>query len=171
MKSFASQGYLLRRARVEVRLIYTGFLLLVMIGMMTMAAFQLRAIGPTPSRIEAYYRGGDVGGEMRFEKSFRELVEVTHFHSFMMGIVYLVLAHLFIATPMAPKRKRALIIIAFGGLSGDILAPWLIRYVSGALAPLLIVAWLAEWVGFLAFTLVPIREMWFAHGRTELPLE
>ena len=171
MKSFASQGYLLRRARLEVRLIYTGFLLLVVLGMLTMAAFQLNHVGPTPARIAAYYRGGDVGGEMRFEKTFRELVEVTHFHSFIMGIVYLVLAHLFIATPMATSSKRFVIVAAFAGLSGDIIAPWLIRYVSASAAYLLMLAWLAEWGGFLAFTIVPIREMWFTHERADLPLE
>lgn len=171
MKAFAGQGYLLRRARLEVRLIYTGFLLLVMIGMVTMAAFQLNHVGPTPARIGTYYRGGDVGGEMRFEKTFRELVEVTHFHSFIMGIVYLVLAHLFIATPMKHTAKRLVIIAAFAGLCGDIISPWLIRYVSASASYLLILSWLAEWCGFLAFTIVPIQEMWFSHGRTDFPLE
>ena len=171
MRAFAASGYLLRDARFEVRLIYTGFLLLVLLGMVTMAAFQLHHIGPTAARVAAYYRGGEVGGQMTFPKTFRELVEVTHFHSFIMGVVYLVLAHLFIATALRPALKQQLILVAFAGLAGDLVAPWCICYVSGAFAYLQVAAWLAEWVGFGAFICVPIIEMWCSDGRAEFPPE
>jgi hypothetical protein len=171
MRAFAAGGYLLRDARLEVRLIYTGFLALVLIGMATMAAFQLHHIGPTPNRIAAYYRGGEVGAEMTFPKTFRELVEVTHFHSFIMGVVYLVLAHLFVATPVPPSLKQTLIVVGFAGLAGDLVAPWLIRYLSGGFAYLQVTAWVAEWIGFGAFIFVPIIEMWFSDGRAEFPPE
>jgi hypothetical protein len=171
MRAFASNGYLLRQAKLDVRLVYTGFLLLVLVGMLTMAAFQAYHIGPTPSRVAAYYRGGDSGGEMTFPKTFRQLVEVTHFHSFIMGMVYLVLAHLFLATTVSPNLKRGLIVLAFVGLAGDLVSPWLIRYVSGALAYVQLASWLAEWVGFGAFVGVPLVEMWFGNGSDELPPE
>jgi hypothetical protein len=171
MRAFAAAGYLLRDARLEIRLVYTGFLILVLVGMVTMAAFQVHHIGPTPSRVAAYYRGGEVGGQMTFAKTFRELVEVTHFHSFIMGVVYLVLAHLFVATPLRPVVKQWLIVLAFAGLAADLIAPWLVRYVSGGFAYLQVVAWLAEWIGFGAFVFVPIGEMWFSDGRAEYPPE
>jgi len=171
MRAFASSGYLLRDMRLEVRLVYTGFLLLACIGMLTMAGFQVYQIGLTPSRIVAYYCGGEVGGEMTFAKTFRQLVEVTHFHAFIMGVVYLVLAHLFLATPVRPRWKRYLIVLAFGGLVGDIVSPWLIRYLGGAFAYLLVLSWLAEWIGFGAFITVPIAEMWFTYGPAEFPPE
>jgi hypothetical protein len=171
MRAFATSGYLLRDSRLEVRLAYTGFLLLVLVGMATMAAFQLHHIGPTPSRIAAYYRGGEVAAQMTFAKTFRELVEVTHFHSFIMGVVYLVLAHLFIATPVRPIVKQGLIVLAFAGLAGDLIAPWLIRYVAASFAYLQVASWLAEWIGFGAFIFVPIGEMWFSNGRAEFPPE
>jgi hypothetical protein len=171
MRAFGANGYLLRDARLEVRLVYTAFLLFVALGMLTTAAFQLRHIGATPSRVAAYYRGGERGAEMAFPKTFRELVEVTHFHSFVMGIVYLVLAHLFIATTVRPALKRGCIVLAFAGLAGDLMAPWLIRYLSATFAYALLVSWLAEWVGFGAFVCVPIGEMWFRNGRAEFPPE
>ena len=171
MRAFAGNGYLLRTARVEVRLVYTAFLLLTLIGMLTMAAFQLKHVGPTPGRIAAYYRGGERAGEMTFAKTFRELVEVTHFHSFIMGVIYLVLAHLFIATTVRPALKRWLIVAAFLGLAGDIVSPWLIVYVSGAFAPLLMVTWLGEWVSFGAFVFVPLVEMWAYGDRDDVPPE
>jgi len=171
MKAFAANNYLLRHARLEVRLIYTAFLGLVVVGMLTMAAFELYHIGPTPSRVAAYYRGGEHGGEMTFAKTFRELVEVTHFHAFIMGIVYLVLAHLFIASPLRPDIKRGFILLTFAGLFGDLLSPWLVRYVSAMFAPVALLSWLAEWIGFTAFVAVPLVEMWGAPARNRRPPE
>jgi len=171
MRAFASNGYLLRDAKLDVRLVYTAFLLLVLIGMITMGVFQLYHIGPTPSRAAAYYRGGESGGQMMFAKTFRELVEVTHFHSFIMGIVYLVLAHLFLATALSLRLKRGFIVLAFLGLGGDLVLPWLIRYVAAGFAYLQLASWLAEWVGFGAFVSVAIVEMWFSNGRDDFPPE
>jgi len=171
MKVFASSGYLLRYARPEVRLVYSAFLLLTMVGMLTMAAFEIVHIGPTPARVAAYFRGGEVGEEMAFPKTFRQLVEVTHFHSFVMGIEYLILAHLFVATAISPQIKRGLIILGFVGLAGDLVAPWLIRYAAAPFAYLLLLSWLAEWISFGAYIGVPIAEMWFAHGKREFPPE
>jgi hypothetical protein len=171
MKAFVSRGYLLRDARLEVRLAYSGFLVLTFIGMITMAAFQLYHIGPSPQRIAAHYRGGDVAGSMTFAKTLRELVEVTHFHSFIMGLVYLVLAHLFIATTAPLVLKYTLLVVAFGGLFADLIAPWLIRYVSAGFVYLQLMAWPAEWIGLGAFVVVPIREMWFTNGLEDVPIE
>ena len=47
-----------------------------------------------------------------------------------MGIVYLVLAHLFIASPLRPYIKRGFILLTFVGLFGDLLSPWLVQSVS-----------------------------------------
>ena len=33
MRAFAASGYLLRDARLEIRMVYTGFLLVVLVGM------------------------------------------------------------------------------------------------------------------------------------------
>jgi len=57
------------------------------------------------------------------------------------------------------------------GLAGDLIAPWLIRYVAASFAYFQIVSWLAEWAGFAAFIAVPIGEMWFTNGRNEFPPE
>ncbi len=171
MRAFAAPGYLLRDAKIDVRIVYTAFLFLVLIGMITMGAFEMYHIGPTPDRAAAYYRGGESTGQMTFPKTARELVEVTHFHAFTMGVVYLILAHLLLATGLSPRMKRAFIVLGVGGLAGDIVAPWLIRYASAGFAYLQLTAWLAEWVGFGAFVIVPIREMWFSNGRDEFPPE
>ena len=120
MKVFGSSGYILSDARLDVRLVYTGFLVLVLVGMATMALFQVEAIGPGPTQIAAYFRGGERNGAMAFPKTFRELIELTHFHAFVMGVVYLVLAHLVLATSASDTVKRIAIVLAFAGLAGDV---------------------------------------------------
>ncbi len=171
MRSFGVSGYLLRHARLEVRLVYTAFLFLVTVGLGTMAAFEAGQIGPTPQRVASYYRGGEHGGEMSFPKTFRELVEVTHFHSFIMSIVYLVLAHLFIATGVGPRTKLVLIALAFAGLVGDLVGPWLIRYLAAGFSYLQLASWGCEWIGFAGFIYYPLREMWFRYEIDEFPPE
>jgi len=166
MRVFGSSSYLLSDARVEVRLVYSGFLLLAMIGMATMALMQWKHIGPTPAAIATYFRGGEREGAMTFPKTFRELVELTHFHAFIMGVVYLVLAHLVLATSASELVKRIAIVLALVGLVGDLVGVWLIRYVSGAFAWAQVLFWGAEWVGFAMFVYYPLREMWFREGRS-----
>ena len=171
MRAFASSTYLLSDARFEVRLVYTAFLVLVVVGFLTMAVFQLVHIGPTPGRIAIYYRGGMREMAMVFPKTFRELVEVTHFHAFIVGVVYLVLAHLFLATSVPDWLKRAGIIVAFAGLAGDMIGIWLIRYVSAYFAYTQVLFWGCQWVGCAALVGFPLREMWFQQSRRELPPE
>lgn len=171
MKAFVFSGYLLRNARLEVRLAYTAFLVLSGVGLATMAAFQLLHVGPTPAQAAAYYRGGERAGELLFGKTARQLLEVTHFHAFTMAIVYLVMAHLVIATGASERTKRAAIVAGAVGLAGDVGAPWLVRFVSPAFAWLLVAAWIAEWAAFAAFVFCPLREMWFTNGRRTLPPE
>jgi hypothetical protein len=171
MRSFGTTGFLLSQARLEVRLVYSGFLVLTLAGMLTLAILQVKHVGPTPARIAAYYRGGTRGAEMTFPKTVRELVELTHFHAFVMGLVYLVLAHLLIATNAPGWVKLAGIVLAFVGLAGDLIGVWLIRYVSAAFAYLQVLSWTCQWVGFATFFYYPAREMWFGQGRPALPPE
>lgn len=168
MRTFGAGSYLLSEARVEVRLVYSGFLLLAAVGFLTMAAFQVSHVGPTPQRVATHYRGGTRDMTMVFPKTFRELVEVTHFHAFVMGLVYLVMAHLFLATRASDRVKRIGIAAAFGGLAGDLVGGWLVRYLSPAFAYALVGCWMLEWAGFGAFVYWPVREMWFEDERNSL---
>ena len=160
MRAFGNSGYLLGNARFEVRLIYTGFLCLVTIGLASMAAMQLGHYGLTPEDIAIAVRGGDRAGAMVFEKTFRELIELTHFHAFSMGVVYLILAHLMVATRAPARVKQGAIVLGFAGLVGDMAGLWLVRFTSARFAWLVLAAWAAEWTSFAAFVLVPLWDMW-----------
>ena len=161
MKAFSNPAYMLANARLEVRLAYTGFLVLVVVGMTTMGLFQWVYIGPWPTDVALHFRGGERDGAMVFPKAFRELVELTHAHAFVMGGVYLILAHLIIATTAPPRVKVWAVAAGFGGLLGDVIGVWLIRYVSALFAYTQILAWAAEWASFLVLVYYPLHDMWF----------
>ena len=57
MRSFGTSGYLLGDARFEVRVVYTAFLLFVLVGMATMAAFQLDPRRPAPGADRGLFAG------------------------------------------------------------------------------------------------------------------
>lgn len=161
MKAFSNPGYMLANARLEVRVAYTGFLALIVVGMTTMGIFQWAYVGPWPADIAVYFRGGERDGAMVFPRAFRELLELTHAHAFVMAAVYLVLAHLIIATTAPPRVKVWAVGAGFAGLLGDVSGVWLIRYVSAGFAYTQVLAWAAEWVSFALLVYYPLHDMWF----------
>jgi hypothetical protein len=161
VRAFGSGNYLLSDARLEVRLAYTGFLLLALIGFASTAVFQLFHVGPTPALIATYFRGGERGDVMVFAKTARELMEATHFHAFTMGLVYLVLAHLLLATTAPEGVKRAAVVVGFVAFAGDLVGGWLVRYCGAGFASLLLACWIGQWAAFGAYLYFPMREMWF----------
>lgn len=165
MRAFGVSGYLLRNARVEVRLVYTGFLLLLAVGLGTTAALQWAHVGPRPADVATHFRGGErADGSMAFAKTTRELVELTHFHAFVMSAVYLILAHLLLATAAPDAVKRGAIVLGFLGHAGDLAGPWLITFVSGGFAWWQLASWMAQWTAYAAFVACPLAEMWIADG-------
>jgi hypothetical protein len=160
LKNFTYPVYRLAAASREVRIIYTGFLIFAALGMLTIGLYQLKRIGVTYDLIVAYYRGGELEQEMTYPKTFTQLLETTHFHAFIMGISFLTLAHLFIATGLGPRMKWSVIGLAFFSSLADIAGPWLIRYISPAFAILQFFAWLGMWLGYGALILLPLYEMW-----------
>jgi len=160
LRQFTHSNFFLARASKETKLIYTGFLLLATIGLLTIFAFQAARIGIGYEQLVVHYRGGELRQEMAFPKTFAELLEVTHFHAFIMAIIFLALAHLFIATSLRFSLKSFITITAFLGTLIDLTAPWLIRYVSPLFALLQLLSWVGMWIGYVPMILVPLYDMW-----------
>lgn len=161
MRDFGNYWFQLRKARLETKLAYTGFLILTALGLLTNLGFQIARIGLTFERIAAHYRGGELPEALAFPKTFGELLELAHFHTFMMGIVFLILAHLLIATSIKPSTKYMLIAFAFVGSLTDLAGPWLIRYLSPLFAVIQLLSWVLEWIGYGGMIVIPLYEMWF----------
>jgi hypothetical protein len=160
MRHFGLSGYRLRHAPLEVRLVYTGFLGFMMVGLVTIGLFQAVQIGVRLSEVGAYYRGGETETAMTFPKTFIQLLEVTHFHAFIIGVVFLILGHLTLATGLSSPWKGGLLLSALAGSLGDLSGGWLIRYVSTGFAVLQLLSWLALWVGYGGMIVAALWEMW-----------
>lgn len=164
MKSFASSSFRLRDASFEIRLVYTLFLFFIIGGLATTWAFQFQRIGLSYERIVAYYLGGEIQGQMFFPKNLNALLEETHFHTFMMSVIFLILSHLFLATAVSRKTKLFFILTTFFSHAFDMACVWLIRLQSPAFAYLLMAAWIGLWVGYAGMVLIPLYEMWLSSG-------
>jgi hypothetical protein len=160
MRLFALSGYRLRAAPREIRLVYTGFLGFVLVGLVTIGLFQAVQIGVRLSAVAAYYHGGETETAITFPKTFIQLLEVTHFHAFVMGVVFLILGHLTLATGLSSCWKGGLLLSAFAGSLGDLAGGWLIRYVWTGFAALQLLSWLALWAGYGGMVVAAIWEMW-----------
>ena len=168
MKNFATPSFRLRDASFEIRLVYTLFLLLILAGLVTTWFFQFQRIGISYERIVVYYLGGEIGGQMFFAKNPNALLEETHFHAFSMSVVFLILAHLFMATSLSRGAKLFFILTTFFSHVFDMGGSWLTRMVSPMFAYLLIFSWVGLWLGYAGMILVPLYEMWVTpNSKTE----
>jgi hypothetical protein len=169
MRTFGVPGFRLSHAPWETRFVYTAFLGLTLIGLITIGMFQGVQIGVRLSEIAAYYRGGENGTTMTFPKTFVQLLEVTHFHAFIMGVVFLILGHLLLATGLSNRWKRGLLLSALAGSMGDLAGTWLLRYVSAGFALLHLLAWLLFWIGYGGMLMASVWEMWGHHPQVPTP--
>ncbi len=181
MRNFTKKGSWLDQTSLEIRVIYTLFILFALVGHLSFILISVYRIGPGVSDIMRHYRGdeGGVGGihrpavpeapagaaplagaEMAFPKEFMELLEVTHFHAYIEGILLLVLAHLFAAVPLSTRARMTVIVIAFGSTFLDLISPWLIRYGTGGFAYLQIAAWIGMILSSIPLLFLPLWAMW-----------
>jgi hypothetical protein len=160
MKNFAYSSFRLRDASFEIRLVYSLFLLLVLVGLATTWVFQFQRIGFSTQRVVAYYLGGEIQGQMFFPKNLTALLEETHFHAFMMSVVFLILSHLFLATSARKGTKLFFILMTFFSHLADMGSTWLVRTSSPAFAYLLLVSWAGLWIGYGGMISLPLCEMW-----------
>lgn len=150
MREFGKGQFSLREAPRALRMIYAGFLLLTLVGLLSQVGFQAGRIGLRPAAIARYYRGDDTGEVMAFPKTFGQLLEVTHAHAFVMAVFFLILAHLFAGAAVPGGVKATVLGVTFGGILGDLAGPWLTRYAAAGFAWLVLAAWIAEGAGLAA---------------------
>lgn len=93
-----------------------------------------------PTSVVAYYNGSEE--DFRPARSAASMLETTHMHLPMMGLVLLMLTHLVVFLPQARGVKAAAIVSAFAFAVLEESGGWLVRFVSPALAILKVVGFL-----------------------------
>lgn len=164
VKNFAYSSFRLRDASFEIRLVYSLFLVFILAGLATIWAFQFHRIGFSYERITAYYLGGETQGQTFFPKNLNALLEETHFHTFTMSVVFLILSHLFLATSVSRATKLTFILMTFFSHAAGIASTWLSRTQWPGFSYVLMVSWISLWIGYLGMILVPAYEMWLWRG-------
>lgn len=93
-----------------------------------------------PASVVTYYNGAET--DFRPPRSAASMLETTHMHLPMMGMVLLFLTHLVIFVPMPRGAKVAFIATAFVSALLEEGAGWLVRFVSPLFAPLKVAGFL-----------------------------
>lgn len=157
MRNF-NQRFRLRDSDRHIRLLYTFFLLLMLMGFTFSFIWAHSMTGLSPQGVADHYRGSDTTfGE---PMSFRELAEVTHFHLFTMPVVFMILVHVLYLTAVSHTTKVVTTWMAFGGVMLDLGSPWLITYVSPIFVLTMLTGDLFMTVSFLIMMAIPLYEMW-----------
>lgn len=119
-----------------------GWTLVFMTGLwVTNAALQASRIGLTPGAVAEHYRGSEE--DFRPARTPGSMLEVSHAHLGMLGLVVLLLTHLAIFAPLPERTKGALIHAAFASAFVNEGSGWLVRLLHPGFAWLKLAAFLA----------------------------
>lgn len=120
-----------------------AFLVLFLSGfVVTNFLMYFERMGLTPSSVTSYYNGNEE--EFRPARTYGSMLEVTHGHLPMMGLVLLMLTHLVIFAPFSRKQKILLISASFAAALAEESGGWLVRFVAPEFA----------WVKIIGFCLL-----------------
>lgn len=127
MREFSGRGPALDRLERGPRIVYSGFLVFLLAGLVSAAVLHWDGMKDGAA---AYWRGDEAA--MMYPKSARQLWELTHFHLFTEPVIWLVVAHLY-----HMGGGRALVSIGtMLAVAVQIVLPWVIVYLTAAAAPL-----------------------------------
>jgi len=158
MKYFSNRSQLVRMD-FHTRLIMTFFLVFMLLAGAVSLLMSSQRTGLDPAGAAVYYRGDEQG--MAFPKEPVELLETSHFHLFIMPVVFLTTGHLFLMSAWSSRWKTFVVSSCFVYILLDVAKPWLIRYVSASWGVLAPINGALLGLTLLLCILVPIYEMWF----------
>lgn len=126
----------------SLRVVARWITIVQLVGYTTSLAFVWHTTRLVPAGVVARYRGAatdSVAAAMQFPKSFSEMLSITHTHLLSMAVIFLVngVALAFCRRP-AERWRRLLIVESFVALLVSFSAMWLMRYVDGGFAWLLV---------------------------------
>jgi hypothetical protein len=106
----------------------------------TNSALYFSKMSLRPASVVAYYNGSEE--DFRPPRSAASMLETTHMHLPMMGMVLLFLTHLAIFVPLPRKTKVTFILTAFISAALEEGSGWIVRFVSPGFAVLKVAGFL-----------------------------
>ncbi len=184
MRQFA-RPFPITRLSLEARVLYTGFLLFLVLGFASSGWLYADSFGAlSAERATEYYRGApapapapavdDAGGPalvlpdeaaipaepLRVEKPARQVLETFHFHLFTVPVVLLIVGHLFMLTSLSVRLKVGVIAFSSAATFVHLLAPLLVRFSGPGWGVLMPVSVVGAALGWLPMLVWPLWEMW-----------
>ncbi|MFN7142652.1 MAG: hypothetical protein ACK4YP_02670 [Myxococcota bacterium] len=154
MREFTGRGPALRRLDRGARVVYSAFLVFLLVGLATAGLLHWDGMGATAAGATTYWRGDEPA--MVYPKSFRQILEVTHFHLFTEPVVWLVVAHLY-----HMGGGRGLVSLGtLGAIALQIALPWCVSYVSPVFGALFLPVTAGVVLGLAWMIVDSLREMW-----------
>ncbi len=157
MKDFAGKN-MLRRLDVGGKLVYSAFLLFAAGGLLTAALLHGDGMGSSATSAATYWTGDESG--MVYPKSYRQILELTHFHLFTEPVTFLVVAHLYNLGSGPIRRRATITALTILAMGIQIALPWLVVYVNVAFSVLFIPAHAMLLAGLLWMSFAALWEMW-----------
>jgi hypothetical protein len=149
---------------VPMKIALTSYVLFMLVGLATSIALYHNQFDFSADDASTYYRGNQ-GQEnvqtFHVAKSYRELLETTHFHIYIMPVVYLAFVHLYFLSAQPQWEKVLMSLATFLGLGAEVAAPWLVRYYGGAWADLFWFSGLAITIPTIWMALICLFELWW----------
>ena len=152
----------------ETKFIYTLFLFFTIAAYAVMGLMMKGRTGFNTRSIAEYYCGneGQPGvAEMKYRKTYAEMMETTHFHIFSIPLLVFIQGHIFLLCGWPRGVKVVIVLGAFLGAGLQLGAPWLVWGISPLYAPLVIAGRLLLGGAFAIFTVVPLIAMWRTRGQ------
>jgi hypothetical protein len=149
MREFAGKG---RLGKLDPggKLVYTAFLIFMVAGLVSAAL--LHGDGMGVSKAAEYWRGDE--SQMLYPKSYRQILELTHFHLFTEPVCFLVVAHLYNLGTQKLLIRTIITTMTILAIAAQIALPWLTVYGSATFGILMLpvhtslllgVLWMAGW--------------------------
>lgn len=130
MRDFTNTGGRLQRLPWPSKALYATYNLLTTAGFLTAVALYWDGLGLTAEGASRWYLGNaddPAATAIVFEKSTRDLLQITHQHLFAMPVALLVLGHLFLLSRGGPW-KGAVVVAAGLMLACHVAGPWIIHF-------------------------------------------
>lgn len=96
-----------------------------------------------------------------FPKPYREILDITHVHSFTIPLIIFVMSRILSMTLVSDWIKITIYCTAFAGIIMNLSGPWLVRFASGVFSLSLIASYILLGLCFIALISIPLYEMWF----------
>lgn len=178
MNSIVRNGATLSTVSGPLRQIAIWLLVCLTIGYSTGLLFVYHTTGVTPAGVADRYRGNqpattgdpaqpiptsdgaDDGAELQFEKSFAEMLNITHTHILSMATFFALTAGVFAFAQRPSKRLRSFLIVEpFVAIVTSFFAMWLMRYVHNGFSYLLMLSSASMALCFYTMVALSLREL------------